>query len=98
MECCKRKSIEVVHFINSPGDKLLIKDLKKNKIEVVSTVHDLHPHETNKEWYKELQNKLLLMLNNDQSIAVDRGKDYYDSHFDSQSIRTSLLDIYNTLG
>lgn len=59
MECCKRKSIEVVHFINSPGDKLLIKDLKKNKIEVVSTVHDLHPHETNKEWYKELRFKII---------------------------------------
>ena len=45
MECCKREQIEVVHFITNPGDKLLIKDLNKKKIIVVSTVHDLHPHE-----------------------------------------------------
>ncbi len=59
MECCKRKKIEVVHFINNPGDKLLIKDLNKKKIIVVSTVHDLHPHEACKEWYKELRFKII---------------------------------------
>ena len=48
-----------MHFINNPGDKDLTKDLEKLGITCISTVHDLHPHESKKEWYKELRFKLI---------------------------------------
>jgi len=51
---CKKNKIQVVHFINGPGDRILVKSLNCLNIVSVSTVHDLHPHECKKEWYKEL--------------------------------------------
>lgn len=56
---CKSLNIELVHFINNPGDKSLISVLEKNGIVCISTVHDLIPHEVKKEWYKELRLKVL---------------------------------------
>lgn len=59
LNICQRYGIKVVHFINNPGDKDLVQDLEKKNIVCVSTVHDLHPHEYKKEWYKELRADLL---------------------------------------
>ena len=44
----------------------------------------------------DLQNKLQIVLSSDQHETVDKGSQYYNSHFDSQAIRKSLIDIYNT--
>lgn len=59
LSTCQEKKIELVHFINNPGPKQLVKKLEKTGIRVISSVHDLHPHEANKEWYKELRFKIL---------------------------------------
>lgn len=56
---CKDKDIQVVHFINGVGDKCLVKSLSLMNIACVSTVHDLHPHECRKQWYKELYTRLV---------------------------------------
>lgn len=55
LDICKRYDINIVHFINGPGDISLIKVLGDKGIKCVSTIHDLHPHESKKEWYKELR-------------------------------------------
>lgn len=59
LKFCQKHGIKIVHFINNPGDKDLTKDLEKLGITCISTVHDLHPHESKKEWYKELRFKLI---------------------------------------
>lgn len=56
---CLEKEIKTVHFINGPGDRKLVADLQRKHIRSVSTVHDLHPHESKKEWYKELRFKII---------------------------------------
>lgn len=68
IEYCKKKNIQLVHFINNPGPKGIVRDLKKNGIAVVSTVHDLHPHESKKAWYKELRFKILYKRLHDNLI------------------------------
>lgn len=55
VEQCKNCNIEVVHFINNPGPIKLVRHLERMGIRVVSTVHDLHPHESKKAWYKKLR-------------------------------------------
>lgn len=55
IELCEQKNISLVHFINNPGSKLLVKALLTRGIISVSTVHDLHPHEAKKVWYKMLR-------------------------------------------
>lgn len=59
ISCCKKNSIRLVHFINNPASVRIVKDLKKLGIAAVSTVHDLHPHEQKKAWYKELRFKII---------------------------------------
>lgn len=59
LNICKRYDIKVVHFINGPGDISLIKRLEAKGIKCISTIHDLHPHESKKEWYKELRAKII---------------------------------------
>ena len=59
VRCCKEHNIQVVHFINNPAPIKIIKALEKMNISVVSTVHDLHAHESNKAWYKELRFKII---------------------------------------
>ena len=49
---CIQKNVYLVHFINNPGSKALVKVLEKKGVKCVSTVHDLHPHEARKSWYK----------------------------------------------
>ncbi len=58
LDFCREKNIQVVHFINGPGNALLVKDLKIMGVVPIGTVHDLHPHESDKEWYKEIRNRI----------------------------------------
>lgn len=58
VEICKTKDIALVHFINDSADTYTRKMLKKAGVEVVSTVHDLQPHEAKKEWYKLLRHRI----------------------------------------
>lgn len=58
LKFCKKNRIDAVHFINEPGDVLLIKALEARGVKCVSTIHDLHPHEAKKEWYKEMRDKI----------------------------------------
>lgn len=59
IELCKRRKISLVHFINNPGSELLVKALEKKGVACISTVHDLHPHEAKKAWYKMLRWKII---------------------------------------
>lgn len=58
LDICKRYDINIVHFINGPCDISLIKVLGDKGIKCVSTIHDLHRHESRKEWYKEIRAKI----------------------------------------
>lgn len=49
---CLQHNITAVHFINGCSDNILINKLHKNNIKTLITVHDLHPHESDKELYK----------------------------------------------
>lgn len=57
-QICKDKQIGLVHFIYNPVDVRTFKRLKKRGIKVVSTVHDLRPHEAEKEWYKMIRHRV----------------------------------------
>lgn len=59
LDLCSKYNIQIVHFINGPENVSLVKSLEKMHITCVSTVHDLHPHESKKEWYKELRLTIL---------------------------------------
>lgn len=59
LKLCLENNIEVVHFINNPADFRLVRALRKHGVATISTVHDLHPHEAKKEWYKELRFKII---------------------------------------
>lgn len=52
LDICKKQSIDVVHYINSPVPVDILKVFHKLNIKTLGTVHDLHPHEANKVWYK----------------------------------------------
>lgn len=58
IKICAEKSIDIVHYINTPASEEIILCLKKKGVNVVSTVHDLQPHEAKKEWYKMLRHKI----------------------------------------
>lgn len=49
---CKQKDIHIVHWINGPGNKFTNRFLRENGIKVLSTIHDLHPHEAKKALHK----------------------------------------------
>ena len=84
LDLCKKHKIGIVHFINGPGDLNLIQSLEKMKIVCISTIHDLHPHESKKEWYKELRAKI-------------RYKHLYNSFLYSHNIITNSIGQYNEL-
>lgn len=52
---CTEKDIRIVHWINGPGNRYINQYLKENGIKVLSTVHDLHPHEAKKAVHKMLR-------------------------------------------
>lgn len=55
LDFCKKKHIEQVHFINGCPSVPLQRTFSKLGISVIGTVHDLHPHEAKKAWYKMLR-------------------------------------------
>lgn len=84
LDICKKYDIKVVHFINGPGDVSLQKSLETKGIKCISTIHDLHPHESKKEWYKELR-------------ARTRYKRFNKNLLYSRNIITNSLSQYNEL-
>lgn len=84
LDICKRHDINTVHFINGPGDISLIKILEAKEIKCVSTIHDLHPHESKKEWHKELRASII-------------NKRFYKSFLLSKNIITNSINQYNDL-
>ena len=51
---CFEKNIELVHYINGIPSIAVQRKLKKMGVTILSTVHDLEPHEAKKAWYKML--------------------------------------------
>ena len=49
---CKEKKIELVHYINEIPSLRMQSKYEDLGINVLSTVHDLYPHEAKKAWYK----------------------------------------------
>ena len=58
IQLCKEKNIKLVHFINGSPNLNILKELSKIGVKVLSTVHDLNPHEAKKAWYKMLKHRL----------------------------------------
>lgn len=58
---CKRNGITLVHFINGCTDTKAIEKLKQIGVKSLITVHDLHPHESNKAFYKVWKYRVLAM-------------------------------------
>lgn len=59
LKLCKEKRIELVHYINDIPTARMQREYEKMGITVLSTVHDLEPHEAKKSWYKMLRQYLL---------------------------------------
>lgn len=67
---CRKHNIELVHYINGIPPIHIQHDLEKQGITVLSTVHDLQPHEAKKAWYKILrQNVIYKRLNDNLQVA-----------------------------
>lgn len=84
LDICKKYDINVVHFINGPGDVSLQKSLEIKGIKCISTIHDLHPHESKKEWYKELRSKII-------------NKRLYENFLYSKNVITNSISQYLNL-
>lgn len=56
---CVKNGITIVHFINGCTDTKVLNKLHKKGIKTLVTVHDLHPHEQKKEFYKIWKYKVL---------------------------------------
>lgn len=59
LRICREKEIKLVHFINGPVSEGLAVKFNKMGIEVLGTVHDLHPHEAKKALHKMLRHRIL---------------------------------------
>ena len=57
LEECKRLDIDIVHFINGCRNEYIYRKLKQNGIKILTTVHDLHPHESSSRFFKRLREK-----------------------------------------
>lgn len=57
---CKEKEISIVHFINGPGECRLNRQLETIGIKVIGTIHDLHPHEAKKTFYKMVRQHIVI--------------------------------------
>lgn len=65
---CKQKDIHIVHWMNGPGNKYVNRFLRENGISVLSTVHDLHPHEAKTALHKMWR---FHVLNNRNREAIE---------------------------
>lgn len=67
---CRERKIELVHYINDIPPIKIQRRLESQGITVLSTVHDLQPHEAKKAWYKMLrQNIMYKRLNENLQVA-----------------------------
>lgn len=57
-DVCRGYGIELVHFINGIPSIPLQRKMENMGITVLSTVHDLEPHEAKKAWYKMLKQNI----------------------------------------
>lgn len=57
-ELCKEYKIQLVHYINGIPTVKMQRKLQSMGIHVLSTVHDLEPHEAKKAWYKMLRQRI----------------------------------------
>lgn len=55
---CQEKNIELVHYINGIPSIAVQRKMEEMGIIVLSTVHDLEPHEAKKAWYKMLKHNI----------------------------------------
>ena len=82
LKLCREKSIELVHYINDIPSILMQRKMEQSGIAVLSTVHDLEPHEAKKAWYKMLrQNIMYRRLNENLQKAkylVTNSMEQYD--------------------
>ena len=82
LQLCREKSIELVHYINGIPSILMQSKMEQSGIAVLSTVHDLEPHEAKKAWYKMLrQNIMYRRLNENLQNAkylVTNSKEQYE--------------------
>ncbi len=58
LKICREKRIELVHYINGIPTIRMQRRLEAMGITVLSTVHDLEPHEAKKAWHKMLRHKI----------------------------------------
>lgn len=57
-ELCRKNRIQLVHYINGIPSVKVQERMERNGIVVLSTVHDLYPHEAKKAWYKMLRQSI----------------------------------------
>lgn len=65
LKTCKKKHIELVHYINGIPSKRMQRKFDAMGVIVLSTVHDLLPHEVKKAWYKMLRQNVMYKRLND---------------------------------
>ena len=65
LKICKDKHIELVHYINGIPSIRMQHKYENMGITVLSTVHDLQPHEAKKAWYKMLRQDIMYRRLND---------------------------------
>ena len=69
-DVCREFEIELVHFINEIPTIKVQKKMEKKGIVVLSTVHDLEPHEAKKAWYKMLRQNMMYKRLNENLLGA----------------------------
>ena len=59
LRLCKEKNIELVHYINNCPSIWMQRKFEHMGITLLSTVHDLIPHEAKKVWYKQIKHNII---------------------------------------
>ncbi len=59
LKLCKKKRIELVHYINDIPTARMQRKYERMGLTVLSTVHDLEPHEAKKSWHKMLRQNIM---------------------------------------
>ena len=65
LRICREKHIELVHYINEIPSKRMQRKFDNIGVIVLSSVHDLQPHEAKKAWYKMLRQNVMYKRLND---------------------------------
>ena len=58
IKLCKEKRIDLVHYIDNCPSVNMQKKIEKMGISILTTVHDLHPHDAKKAWYKMIRHNV----------------------------------------